>query len=163
MSQPEKTAGYGSRDTSIYSSADGCLAKCLVASLHRPCSQTRKTAVLNSFTHRLPQGKQKRANQSQTCQSWSRPAFVFRRTCTFAYTKPQGFSNPKEVPQVVKQARAAIRRYGAGADIRVISFYNMQKLALERAFKTHRDLKGIRIVSVRSPPQKVHSHCIALM
>lgn len=62
---------------------------------------------------------------------------------------PQGFSNPKEVPKVVIQARAATRRYGAGADIRVITFYNMQKLALERAFKTHRNLKNIRIVSVR--------------
>lgn len=72
--------------------------------------------------------------------------FIFRSWTTNGL---QGFSNPKEVPQVVKQARAAIRRYGAGADIRVITFYNMQKLALERAFKPHRDLKGIRIVSVR--------------
>lgn len=62
---------------------------------------------------------------------------------------PQGFSNPKEVPQVVRQARAAIRRYGAGADVRVITFYNMQKFALERAFRGHKDLEGIRIVSVR--------------
>lgn len=62
---------------------------------------------------------------------------------------PQGFSNPREVPEVVNQAKAAMRRYGARADIRVITFYNMQRLALGRAFQTHRKLKGISIVSVR--------------
>lgn len=60
----------------------------------------------------------------------------------------QGYSNPREIPPVVKQARAALRRYGAKADIRVITFYNMQKHALERAFKKDRGLKKILIVSV---------------
>ncbi|CAM9748570.1 unnamed protein product, partial [Ectocarpus sp. 12 AP-2014] len=49
--------------------------------------------------------------------------------------KDRGYSNPSEIPSVVKQARAAMRRYGAEADIRVITFYNMQKDALERAFE----------------------------
>lgn len=43
-----------------------------------------------------------------------------------------------------------MRRYGAEADIRVITFYNMQKDALERAFEKHGDLKKVRIVSVRT-------------
>lgn len=50
---------------------------------------------------------------------------------------------------MVKQAKAAVRRYGAEADIRVITFYNMQKRALERAFKRQANLREIRIVSVR--------------
>lgn len=61
----------------------------------------------------------------------------------------QGYSNPREIPSVVKQARAALRRYGAKADIRVITFYNMQKKCLEKAFKRHGDLKTVLIVSVR--------------
>jgi len=61
----------------------------------------------------------------------------------------QGYSNPREIPSVMKHARAAMRRYGAEADIRVITFYNMQKHAIERAFKKHGDLKNVLIVSVR--------------
>lgn len=63
--------------------------------------------------------------------------------------KFKGYSNPAEVPIVVQQARAALQRYGAHADIRVITFYNMQKLALERKFNRQRDLARIRIGSVR--------------
>lgn len=39
-------------------------------------------------------------------------------------------------------------RYGAESDIRVITFYNMQRRDLEREFKAHGGLSHIRIASV---------------
>lgn len=60
----------------------------------------------------------------------------------------QGYSNPSEVDQVVKQARAACRGYGASAEVLVITFYNMQRRELEKEFKRHSDIKHISIASV---------------
>ena len=48
---------------------------------------------------------------------------------------------------VIDQARAALQRYGYTADIRVITFYNMQKRDLEREFRSQ-GLSTIRIASV---------------
>lgn len=64
----------------------------------------------------------------------------------------QGYSNHLEIPRVVEQARAAMHRYGAEADIRVITFYNMQKRDLEREFKMQRDVSHIPIASVSDAP-----------
>lgn len=63
----------------------------------------------------------------------------------------QGYSNSREVPEVVEQARIAISKYGFDAEIRVITFYNMQKYELEREFKRHGDLSHVLIASVRTP------------
>eukprot|EP00903_Cladosiphon_okamuranus_P010260 g9714.t1 len=60
----------------------------------------------------------------------------------------RGYSNRHEIPKVVQQVRAARKQYGRDADIRVITFYNMQKRDLEREFKSHADLLHIRIASV---------------
>lgn len=61
----------------------------------------------------------------------------------------QGYSNPPEVKKVVEEARSALRRYGPRADVRVITFYNMQKNELEREFKRQGDLSHVCIASVR--------------
>ena len=60
----------------------------------------------------------------------------------------QGYSNRFEIPEVVDQVRAAQQEYGREADIRVITFYNMQKRNLEREFKSLDDLSHVRIASV---------------
>ncbi|CAM9230500.1 unnamed protein product, partial [Ascophyllum nodosum] len=60
----------------------------------------------------------------------------------------RGFSNALEVREVVKQARAALKRHGTGIDVRVITFYNMQKHELERHFKGKKDISHISISSV---------------
>lgn len=51
---------------------------------------------------------------------------------------------------VVRNARSAVKRYGTKADVRVITFYNMQKRDLEREFKKHRDISHVPIASVRN-------------
>ncbi|CAB1103224.1 unnamed protein product [Ectocarpus sp. CCAP 1310/34] len=60
----------------------------------------------------------------------------------------RGYSNHLEIPKVVEEVRASIQRYGTEADIRVNTFYNMQKRDLERDFKHQPDMKHVRIVSV---------------
>lgn len=67
----------------------------------------------------------------------------------------QGYSNHLEVPMVVEQARAAMYRYGVEANIRVITFYNMQKRDLEREFKAQGDVSHIPIASVRKQRREV--------
>lgn len=67
----------------------------------------------------------------------------------FFAVETQGYSNPLEVNQVVEQARSALLRYGSRVDVRVISFYNMQKRELERDFQRHSDISHIPICSVR--------------
>lgn len=49
---------------------------------------------------------------------------------------------------MVGQVRAARQQYGCDADIRVITFYNMQKRDLEREFKSQADLRNVRVASV---------------
>lgn len=56
---------------------------------------------------------------------------------------------------MVQHVRAARQQYGHDADIRVITFYNMQKRDLEREFKSHPDLSHIRIASA--------SECLGFM
>lgn len=75
----------------------------------------------------------------------------------FAFlTHWQGYSNHLEIPKVVEEVRASMHRYGREADIRVITFYNMQKRDLEREFKDQPDIKNVRIASVGHPRV---SHC----
>ncbi|CAM9608453.1 unnamed protein product [Ectocarpus sp. 8 AP-2014] len=62
----------------------------------------------------------------------------------------RGYSNHLEIPKVVEEVRASMHRYGREADIRVITFYNMQKRDLEREFKDQPDIKNVRIASVDS-------------
>lgn len=50
-----------------------------------------------------------------------------------------------------------MHRFGVEADIRVITFYNMQKRDLEREFKAHGDISHIPIASVRVRPEYVLS------
>lgn len=49
---------------------------------------------------------------------------------------------------VVHHARSALGRYGPNADIRIITFYNMQKRDLERKFMKNQDIRHVRIDSV---------------
>lgn len=49
---------------------------------------------------------------------------------------------------MAEQVRSVFRRYGAGTDVRVITFYNMQKAELEREFKTQKTIGDISISSV---------------
>ncbi|CAM9848093.1 unnamed protein product [Ectocarpus fasciculatus] len=62
----------------------------------------------------------------------------------------RGYSNHLEIPKVMQEVRASVQRYGREADIRVITFYNMQKRDLEREFKDQPDIKHVRIASVDS-------------
>lgn len=72
----------------------------------------------------------------------------FRRIC-IGLTMWQGYSNVREVHEVIKQARIATDKYGPDAEIKVITFYNMQKRNLEREFKENDDLPQVCIASVR--------------
>lgn len=49
---------------------------------------------------------------------------------------------------MAEQARSVFRRYGAGTDVRVITFYNMQKAELEKEFKNQKAIGHISISSV---------------
>lgn len=49
---------------------------------------------------------------------------------------------------VIQHARSALERYGDNADVRIITFYNMQKRDLEREFAKHHDIRHVRIASV---------------
>lgn len=51
---------------------------------------------------------------------------------------------------MMAEAREAMRRYGQDADVRVITFYNMQRRDLEREINNHLDLANVRITSVRN-------------
>ncbi|CAM9344675.1 unnamed protein product [Ectocarpus sp. 12 AP-2014] len=82
---------------------------------------------------------------------------ISRQPCKWVHvsggeTKHQGrgYSNHLEIPKVVEEVRASMHRYGREADIRVITFYNMQKRDLEREFKDQPDIKNVRIASVDS-------------
>ena len=49
---------------------------------------------------------------------------------------------------MVEQAQAALKRHGSKVEVRVITFYNMQKRELERQFEGKSDICRITISSV---------------